>query len=241
MKKKIITTLIIIIAIISLNILIPKDVYAAKKEEEVFAEGITWELVEGEGGDMEYGVCVPSDAEKYEALPAIVWLHGSSTYGLSDAAGNGLPRAVLDDWEDSGYEGFRAYIVVPAMDNPDGSWPNYIGQLQSVLDDFTETYNVDTENIVLMGNSRGGTGALALAVQMPDYFSKCVACSAFYAGPFNTGMDTLCYYSWYADPASKYASYWKAAFGADRVFADGSGHGSVPYSAIFDDSGNNVR
>ena len=105
--------------------------------------------------------------------------HSSSTYGLDDAAGNGLPRAVLDDWEDSGYEGFRAYVVVPAMDNPDGSWPNYIGQLQSVLDDFTETYNVDTENIVLMGNSRGGTGALALAVQMPDYFSKCVACSAF--------------------------------------------------------------
>ena len=75
-----------------------------------------------------------------------------------------------------------------------------------------------------------------MAKNIPQYFTKCVAFSAFYSGPFNTSMDTLCFYSYTADDASGYASYWKNAFGEDRVFSLGCGHGSVGRMALIQDN-----
>lgn len=236
MKKKIITTIFILIAIILLNILIPKNVQAAKKEDSFFSDDITYDWIFEEEGDvMAYGLFIPSTAEDFEMLPMIVHLHGWAGVTPSEDGlrTTGLPGC-LETWE---LENFSAYVLCPCLDGYDGSWraSGVPEMLKSLLDKIIGQYNIDAENIVISGESRGGTGALYIADYMPEYFSKCVVFSPFYTGPFNTSMDTLCFYSWYADDASKYARYLVSAFGADRVFTCGSGHGSVGHSFMYND------
>lgn len=245
MKKKSIITFLII-SVILLNFLIPKTIYAAApKEESFFSDEITWEweyFSEDETDTMAYGIYIPSNAEKFVEIPMIVHLHGWN--GMApDEKGiryTGLP-GVLEKWE---LENFSAYVVCPRNPRSDGSWTvtESVNKIRDLIDSITEEYNVDPDNIVIAGESRGATGALGLAYQLPDYFSKCVSFSGYYNGPFNTSIDTVCFYSWIADEDSKkYAPYWRAAFGAENVFEYGGGHGSVGYEAATDDTGQYVR
>lgn len=242
MKKKIIITIFIIIAIILLNILIPKSVQAAKKEVSFFSDDITYDWIFEEEGDvMAYGLFIPSTAEDYEMLPMIVHLHGWDGVTPSE---NGLRTTGLPGCLETGkLENFSAYVLCPRLDRMDGSWraSGVPEMLKSLLNQIIEQYNIDAENIVISGESRGGTGALYMANYLSDYFSKCVVFSPFYTGPFNTSMDTICYYSWIADDASQYAHYLVSAFGQDKVFTYGCGHGGVGVSAMKDDSKGYVR
>lgn len=236
MKKKIIVTLFIIIAIISLNIIFEKNVQAANDENAFFSDDITfeWEYFT-EGEMMAYGLFSPSNAEEYESLPMIVWLHGSGESAAYEAVlrNFGLTKAI-QKWD---LENFSAYVLCPHLCDWNGYWDDHTDELETLLDYIIEEYNIDTENIVICGESRGGTGALYMANALSEYFSKCAAFSAFYSGPFNTSMDTLCFYSWFADEASGYGGYLKSAFGEERVFETGVGHGSVGYTFFCSDGG----
>lgn len=241
MKKKIIITLYITIAMLVLSLLIPNSTKAAKNAS-FYSEDITWEWNYYEEGEtMAYGFFTPSTAKDLEFLPMIVYLHGSGQTAVSESSlrSAGLPGA-LEKWN---LENFSAYVLCPHLCEWDGSWTtsNSANNVKKLINKFIEEHNVDEENIVVCGESRGGTGALGLAYQLPDYFSKCVAFSAFYSGPFNTSIDTICYCSYTADDARKYANSWRTAFGEENVFEVGGGHGSVGYSASTDDSGKRVR
>lgn len=84
MKKKVIITLFIIIAII---ILMPKTVNAVNTSE-FFSEDITFNLTkrpdpnETSKGRLPYGLYTPSTATENEAIPLIVWLGGSGEIHL---------------------------------------------------------------------------------------------------------------------------------------------------------------
>lgn len=248
MKKKVITTLFIIIAIILINMITPKTVEAAS----FYDKDITWEWEyhsEGEysksGSMMAYGMCTPSTASSSSELPMIVWLCGSGETAISDGAlrDNGLPRSVLSDWESSGYEGFSAYILCPHLQDANGYWNkgNNVDKLKALLDDVISRYNIDRSNIVLMGNSRGGTGAMYIGNYLADYFTKCVVCSGFSVTTYPT-VETICYVGTSDQQYCINAAHtYESVLGADKVFWVGTSHGSVPDSAVFRDDGEFVR
>lgn len=238
MKKKVITTLLIIIAIILINLLIPNTV----KAESFYGKDITWEWEYHESGaPMAYGLCVPSNADLVDNLPVIVWLHGSGETAVSSDAlrNNGLPDEVLDRWESYGYDGFSAYILCPHLQESNGYWntDENVSRLKGLLDYFISEYNVDSSNIVLMGNSRGGTGAMYIGNYLANYFTKCVVCSGYSTEVYPT-IPTICFVGTSDDPncisaAEKYAN----RLGEDNIFWVGTSHGSVPHSAIAKDGG----
>lgn len=245
MKKKIITTLFIMITIILVNIIIPKTVNAAKPAEEVepFAEDVTWEWeYTTDKANIPYGLLIPSNAEEYEVLPMIVHLHGWGAGGTSEQGlyGGSIPKAIID-MEQNGLESCSVYVLCPHLRggrSEDVQWGNNAQNIAEIIDMVVDEYNIDPEKIIITGESRGGTGALELALALPDYFTNCIACSPYTQGPFNTSIETVCLYSYSGDADSaKYSSSWESAFGEDHVFSNGSGHGSVGYSfAKYDDN-----
>lgn len=130
---------------------------------------------------MEYGKVI-----RDENMPLIVWLHGSGEKNVNPYTffQQGLP-AVFDNWS---LEGFRAYIICPQLtgDYNTGAWylPKSAENLNNLLTQFISEYDIDTENIIIMGHSLGGQGALYMAHHFngeiyPDLFSKCVVLSGY--------------------------------------------------------------
>lgn len=241
MKKKIIITLLII-AIILLNILIPQNVQAAKEELSIYSDDITYEYISEEEGElMGFGLFIPSNADKFEKIPMIVHLHGWDAFGETPEGlqWSHFPSLLNGRLLELNEQNFSAYVLCPCLNTPDGYWHNAVDEVRDLVDAVIEEYNVDTENIVIAGESRGGTGALDLANSMSDYFSKCVAISAFgtHTG-YNTSKDTLCFYTSFA-PAKgerEAASTLRSVFGEERVIDIAMGHGAVGYYAFGDDS-----
>lgn len=248
MKKRLITVLFIIITIIVIHMIIPKEVQA----ESFYSSDITWSweyCSDGEyskqGSKMAYGICIPSTASSSSSLPMIVWLCGSGSTAVSstELRDNGLPGAVLNDWESSGYDGFSAYILCPQLQESNGYWneDQNVKKLKALLDDIIVQYNIDSSNIVLMGNSRGGTGAMYIGNYLADYFTKCVVCSGFSVTTYPT-IETICYVGTSDQQGCINAGHtYENVIGKDKVFWVNTSHGSVPYLAIFEDSGKFVR
>lgn len=249
-RKKFIIVLVIILMILSLFGIPYKidskagNIEKQKADNSIFNDNITYKWEYHKKGDlMAYGLYTPSNAKDYEKIPMILYLHGSGETATSEAAlrSTGLPGVWnYDKWK---LKNFCAYVLCPHLGDADGAWNNStsLNNVTKLLDKIIATYNVDRDNIIVVGESRGGTGALYMAKNKANYFAKCVAFSAFYSGPFNTTMDTLCFYSYTADDASGYASYWKSAFGEDRVFSLGCGHGSVGRLSLIVDNGSFTR
>lgn len=242
MKKKIITTLFIMLTIILVNIITPKTVNAA--EVEPFAEDITWEWEYWEDkANIPYGLLIPSNAEEYEALPMIVNLHGWGGAGTSeeDLHNTSIVRAI-QEMSQKGLESPSVYILCPHLRgwrSEDVQWGQNAQNIAEIIDMVLDEYNIDPEKVIITGESRGGTGALELANVMPQYFSNCIASSAYYRGPFNASVDTICLYSYTADDAAdpRNIKAWEGAFGKDHVFANGVGHGGVGYTfAMYDEN-----
>ena len=237
MKRKIITSIFIIIEIFLFSLLISKPVKAA--ENGFFSEDITydWRYETTTSELMGYGLFIPSTAQKTKNLPMIVSIHSYGGWAAGEEAlySAGLPGAIKK-WD---LKNFSAYILIPFLESYNDSWrtTDSVNKLQNLLDTIIDEYDIDPENIVICGESRGGTGALHMANYLPDYFSKCAVFSAYYSGPFKSSMPTLCFYSSYADSAGEYVRYLKAAYGAENVFANTSGHGSVGYTFLCEDGG----
>ena len=248
MKRKIIIALFIVVAIIIMSMIIPKITYAAS----FYDSNITWSWEYRNDGEyskngrmMAYGLCTPSTAGSSGSLPMIVWLCGSGETAVSEHAlkSSGLPGAVLDDWDAKGYEGFSAYILCPQLQESNGYWQeeNNVNKLKALLDDIIARYNIDTSNIVLMGNSRGGTGAMYIGNYLAEYFTKCVVCSGFSVTVYPT-IETICYVGTSDQQDCINAAHtYENVLGEDKVFWVGTDHGSVPHSAIFKDNGEFVR
>ena len=237
MNKKLIKTIFGLIIILLLPLIVQ-----ASETTSIFGDDITWQweyrgVDEIEEGMLPYGLYIPSDADKYENIPMIVSIHGyGGTAASEDALRSGGLPGTIEKWD---LDNFNAYVLIPHLFEYNDSWYNStsVEMLKAVLDFVIDEYNVDTENIIISGESRGGTSAIYMAYSLPEYFSKCAVFSPFSSGPFNTSIDTLCFYSWYADDARDYAKYLKSAYGEDRVFSNDAGHGSVGYTFLCQDGG----
>lgn len=149
-----------------------EDKYSQKNKADAFAENEGYELVKGEGDtNMSYSVIKPKNLDPNKEVPVIVYLHGG---GGSERS---LYNQVMDDYNLP--EGFNGYIICPSSNK--SSWVDKAPQkdqngnitkgvaddlardVDEILNTFSQTHKIDANNIVVVGHSMGGTGALHLA------------------------------------------------------------------------------
>lgn len=203
-----------------------------------------------DGEVMPYALYTPSTLDETKKTPLIVWLHGSGEVGVTEGVfwDRGLPKT-MNEWV---LEGFNAYIICPHLAGNwnTGRWNKDTtkNNLQALLDKFMMEHNIDTEQVIVVGHSLGGQGALYMAHELPEYFSKCVVLSGY-----NSGVDI----SEISIPTIGFVGTREAgedgtsvnymvgsmadAFGADKVISLQSSHGNLPRIVFNMDSDGNHR
>lgn len=192
----------------------------------------------------------PSISDESRPKPLIVWLHGTGARNANklDFLLSGLPLTI-NMWLT---DGFDAYILCPHLT---GKWNisvwNYIysaDNLKLLLDKFISEHNVDTDNIVIVGHSLGGQGALYMAHQLPEYFSKCVVLSGYPAGIdiSEITIPTIGYVGQYScgesrDSINYMMNYFAPVFGEENTFSIPTSHGKLPFVVFNQDVDDNNR
>ena len=129
-----------------------------------------------------YAIWAPTDKTKLKntSLPLIVWLHGSGETieraNQSTFLNRGL-LAVVSNWNSYNLASIPAIIVAPQSP---GDWrrtENY-ETIKALIEYTKNEYNVDTSNVVLMGHSMGGNGAIYVASALQGVFKKVVVMSS---------------------------------------------------------------
>ena len=142
---------------------------------------------------LPYAVWAPEDVNDLNgvSLPLIVWLHGAGE--LSYQKGMNLKKFInvgflksVGDWKNTGLLDIPAIIVAPQAS---GKWAisadtrdKNIDSIKALIDYSKEKYNIDLNNVMLMGHSMGGDGVVHVSYEMQkkysyDYFNKLVIMS----------------------------------------------------------------
>ena len=219
--------------------------------DDYFSSEITFESQYiREDGVMPYALYTPSTLDETKKTPLIVWLHGSGQVGKGESSlfNSGLLKA-LGEWE---LEGFNAYIICPQLSGSfnTGRWnkESTKNNLQTLLDKFIEEHNIDQNQIFVVGHSLGGQGALYMAHQLPEYFSRCVVLSGYnpgieiseitiptigITGTQRAGED--------GGSISYMKNYCQKTFGEEKIFFIEASHGGIPKAAFNLDSDEDMR
>ncbi len=115
-----------------------------------------------------YWLFTPKNAGEH--MPLIVYLHGS--HGQGDDLSIVLQEVFAKMVSDGEFNDIPAYIAIPQLDAEYKSWRNIHTELIALIDNIAYTYEIDRDNISLMGYSLGGTGTVNLAAAYPGYFSR---------------------------------------------------------------------
>ncbi len=142
---------------------------------------------------LPYAIWAPENVSDLNgiSLPLIVWLHGAGE--LSYQPGMTLDKFVktgflktISDWKSTGLLDIPAIIVAPQAS---GRWAvsedsrnKNISSIKALIDYSKEKYNIDLNNVMLMGHSMGGDGVVHVSYEMQkkysyDYFNKLVIMS----------------------------------------------------------------
>lgn len=199
---------------------------------------------------MPYVLYTPSTATQNESIPLIVWLHGGGEVGVGSESflNSGLLK-VLNEWS---LEGFNAYVLCPhlAWRWNFGNWRNQyaVNHLQQLLDTIIENYNIDINNIIIVGHSLGGDGAMYMACELPNYFSKLVVLSGYWSSPnLEKIVIPVRGYVGTVQYGEDYGSVYHMThdfatiFGKENVFMVEASHGEVPKATFTEDKNNNNR
>ncbi len=159
-------------------------VIAADSTEYVQNEIIDEEVEQFEPGTsngINYELYTPENADDGELHPLIVWFHGNGEGGYEDIQNNTSQlranRGALGFTEESAQEIFGgAYVLAPQT--PDTWYYNYtndyISKMTAMIEEITETYNVDPNRIYVYGCSAGGYMTVRMAIENPDLFAAVV-------------------------------------------------------------------
>lgn len=219
-----------------------QDPTTSKDEEGAAEEHIKFESKYiCDDGVMPYALYTPSSIDENEKTPLIVWLHGSGEVGVGEETffNSGLLKT-MNKWR---RQGFNAYVICPHLTGNynTGSWnkESTKNNLRALIDKFIEEYNIDLDRIIVVGHSLGGQGALYMAHELPEYFSRCVVLSGYnpgidiseieiptigFVGTKNAGEDE--------GSISYMKKYFMEVFGDENTFFFETSHSGIP-NAVF--------
>lgn len=119
--------------------------------------------------DLKYLLYTPDGYEaSTESYPLVIWLHGGDQGGsdIEKVKSSGIPKLIED--------GKQFPFLVFSPQNPSEELLYPIEKVDSALEEVISKYRVDRSRIYVVGFSRGGFGAWALAEQFPDKFAAIV-------------------------------------------------------------------
>jgi predicted peptidase len=119
--------------------------------------------------DINYLLYTPQGYEESDQeFPLLVWLHGGNQGGsdVNKVRESGLP-SLIEQGQD-----FPFFVFSPQ--NPSEKLLYPIERIKLALDDVVASHRIDTSRIYVMGYSRGGFGAWAMASQFPETFAAVV-------------------------------------------------------------------
>ena len=125
--------------------------------------------------------------------PVIFFLHGSGDedYDSTFVLSFGLPAVLLADEQPEDFP----FVVISPQAWPGETWwtPDIIPAMGALLDEVSETYQVDMDRVYLTGLSMGGYGSWWLATAYPERFAAMVSISGSgYRTPFTPEDEILC-------------------------------------------------
>ena len=123
------------------------------------------------GEQVSYWLSIPEGFDASQLWPLIVYLHGSNGVGSDiERIRNVTPPIVR------GGESDLPFIVVSPQ-NPEGIWPEYIDEMDQLVQYLLAELPVDPERVILSGLSDGGYGTWNYALRYPERFDAIVPIS----------------------------------------------------------------
>lgn len=119
--------------------------------------------------DLNYLLYTPDGYDtSTESYPLVIWLHGGDQGGsdIEKVKSSGIPKLIE--------EGKQYPFLVFSPQNPSEELLYPIEKVDAALEEVVSKYRVDRSRIYVVGFSRGGFGAWALAEQFPDKFAAIV-------------------------------------------------------------------
>ncbi|TDK31247.1 alpha/beta fold hydrolase [Rhizobium deserti] len=119
--------------------------------------------------DLNYLMYTPEGYEtSNDTYPLVVWLHGGDQGGsdVNKLKSSGLPKMIE--------EGKQFPFLVFSPQNPSDELLYPIEKVEAALEDVISKHRVDRTRVYVVGYSRGGFGAWAMAEQFPDRFAAVV-------------------------------------------------------------------
>jgi predicted peptidase len=117
--------------------------------------------------EMKYLLYLPETYDEQEKQwPLMVFLHGAGERGddLNKVKVHG-PAKLVDQGRDF------PFIIASPQCPANQWWPNKIEHVMALIDEITDTYQVDEDRIYLTGLSMGGYGTWTIASTYPDRFA----------------------------------------------------------------------
>jgi predicted peptidase len=152
-------------------------------DDDAILDGfVAREYQSGAGVKLPYRLYVPAFAKHGQALPLILYLHGSGGAGTDNrkqiSGGNAVGTHVWIEAELQ--ERHPAFVLAPQI--PETSrWHSsndeplpHVAALLGLLDKLRSELRVDTRRIYVVGQSLGGFGAWDLIARYPDLFAAAV-------------------------------------------------------------------
>ena len=121
---------------------------------------------------MPYAIYAPENKEDLNgvSLPLIIWLHGGGELKDEDFTKVGLPK-IINKWGQTNLQKIPAIIIAP---HSGGEWKqdHHFEMVKQSIEWAKSYYNIDLNNVVLMGHSMGGRGTVFLSYGMYKKYSK---------------------------------------------------------------------
>ena len=183
-----------------------EDIKKAKetdiKSSSVFAKNVNYANLgyfSDESG-MSYLLIGPDDLKEGEKVPMCVFLHGTgeASFGEDKLLQSSLPYTLLNGQTMLSHDKFnfeenpRCIFCFPQLPTTQWWWTNDKAEncLRSIIGNVCSKYNIDKNNIVLGGHSKGGQGAVYMAKKLEDIIKKAVVISGSKA-PANIDASTI--------------------------------------------------
>ena len=196
---------------------------------------------------MPYAIYAPENKEDLNgvSLPLIIWLHGGGEIKGEDFTKVGLPK-IINKWGQTNLQKIPAIIIAP---HSGGEWKqdHHFEMVKQSIEWAKSYYNIDLNNVVLMGHSMGGRGTVFLSYGMykkysKNYFSAIVSMSSnvYKEYPEDDPTSGYNYFSkmkmrCYGEAREVNGFYNWLGKANEYIYLKNTSHGDVPYVALTTD------
>jgi predicted peptidase len=155
---------------------------SAASDDASVRDFVAREFQSAAGLKLPYRLYIPDRAERGQALPLVVYLHGSGGSGTDNLKqiSGGNARGTHIWTEPSVQERHPAFVLAPQIPehakwHSFGDKPSpYVSALLELLEQLRTELHIDAHRVYVVGQSLGGYGVWDLIARYPDLFAAAV-------------------------------------------------------------------